>query len=212
MTEPVAEKTRKLFAQTCDFVLAASEPAHLPKSKIPEIAFIGRSNVGKSSLLNALVDRKNLARSSNTPGRTQQIIFFDLAQRLMLVDLPGYGHAKAPQTQRKKWEGLVHTYLKKREALRCTLLLIDARHGIMEHDEAMMKLLDRAAASYQIVLTKADQLRGTGHDTKQGQILEILAKHPAARPEILLTSAEKKIGMDKLRTFLAEFALPPAKG
>jgi len=198
------ETVRKFFAQSCDFVLAASEPAHFPKSELPEIAFIGRSNVGKSSLVNALTGRKNLARASNTPGRTQQIIFFNLANKLMLVDLPGYGHANAPREVQDKWTGLVNTYLRKRENLRCVCLLLDGRHGAKNNDLEMMKFLDRSAALYKTVLTKIDQLPASEHAARITQTSAIMEKHPAALAGIIATSSDSKAGIDELRAFLLE--------
>ena len=210
MSEPTPvdlEAGRKLFAQTCCVVLAAAEASQFPKTPLPEVAFIGRSNVGKSSLINALTGRKSLARASVTPGRTQQIVFFDLGQRLMLVDLPGYGHAEAPRAEKERWDNLVKHYLQKRPALQCVFLLIDARHRMMDHDITMMKFLDRAAVSYQIVLTKADQIRRTEHDVKLQSVQAMLHKHPAARPTVMLTSSEKKEGIEDLRQFASQFAL-----
>lgn len=201
------ENGRKLFAQQCDFVLAATAPEQFPITKLPEISFIGRSNVGKSSLINGLTGRKRLARASNTPGRTQQVVFFNLGQRLMLADLPGYGHADAPRHEIDRWTELVHHYLQHRPALRCVCLLIDGRHGVMANDLTMMKFLDRAAVSYQIVLTKADQVRGHDSEAKQRQVEAMLGKHPAARPGTFLTSSEKGTGMEELRAFLTGFAI-----
>ncbi|HEU0118246.1 MAG TPA: ribosome biogenesis GTP-binding protein YihA/YsxC [Alphaproteobacteria bacterium] len=208
MTDEEKENARKLFAQQCDFVLAAAEPEQFPKSNLPEIAFIGRSNVGKSSLINALTNRKSLARASNTPGRTQQIVFFNLANRLMVADLPGYGHADAPRAEKDRWNQLVHSYLQSRPPLRCTCLLIDSRHGVMANDLSMMQFLDRAAASYQVVLTKLDQLRGVDRKERLKAVEEKIAKHPAARPGALMTSSEKQDGIADLRAFLAAFAEP----
>jgi GTP-binding protein len=202
----VAESARILFAQPCDCLLAAAEPLQFPDSKLPEIAFIGRSNVGKSSLINALTGRKNLARASNTPGRTQQIVFFDLGHRLMLVDLPGYGHAEAPWEEKNKWNKLVQTYLRKRRELQCVCLLLDGRHGAKANDTDMMTFLDRAAVSYQTVLTKMDQVRESERETRRNQVKEILTKHVAARTEVIFTSAEDKSGVDELKIFLLGFA------
>ena len=207
-----ADSARKLFAGSCECVLAAAVPEQFPEpdSTPPEVALAGRSNVGKSSLVNAITGRKKLARSSNTPGRTQQIVFFNLADRLMLVDLPGYGHARAPKTEIVQWNGLIKYYLKSRINLRCVVLLIDSRHGFLANDITMMGMLDRAAVNYQIVLTKADQLRAGDHEARIQGIVEQLKKHPAAYPDIILTSAEKGLGIDVLRERLAAFSLPKA--
>ncbi len=207
MKEPEgAEAARKLFAQNCECVLAAAVPEQFPESPLPEVAFIGRSNVGKSSLINALTGRKSLARASNTPGRTQQIVFFNLGERLMLVDLPGYGHAEAPKEIVNQWTGLVRRYLKVRPNLRVVCLLIDSRHGVMAPDIDMMQMLDRAAVSYQIILTKADQIKAIEREPRQKQVAAQLVKHPAARPEVILTSAEKITGIGALQELLANFA------
>ena len=201
-------QARKLFAQPCDCVLAAADPAQFPTTTLPEVAFIGRSNVGKSSLINALTGRKSLARASNTPGRTQQVVFFDLGQRLMLVDLPGYGHAEAPREEKDRWNELVQHYLRHSRALKCVCLLLDGRHGAKANDMEMMKFLDRAALPYQGVLTKIDQVKISDRDKRINQTVEVLARHPAARNGLLTTSAEDKSGMDELRLFLAGFAKP----
>ena len=203
-TDP--EQARILFAQKCDFVLAAADPVQFPETRLSEIAFIGRSNVGKSSLINALTNRKGLARASNTPGRTQQVVFFNLADRLMLVDLPGYGHAEAPREEKDRWNELVNTYLRQRRALKCVCLLLDGRHGAKAHDLDMMTFLDRAAVSYQVVLTKLDQVRILDREKRMEQVRQIIAKHPAARSDIIATSAEDKSGINGLQAFLAWYA------
>lgn len=205
------EYGRKLFTQSCDCLLAAAAPEQFPKTSRPEVAFIGRSNVGKSSLINALTGRKHLARASVTPGRTQQVVFFDLGQRLMLVDLPGYGHAEAPKVEKERWNNLVQTYLQTRPQLRCVFLLIDARHRVMDNDITMMKFMDRAAVSYQIVLTKADQIKTIERDAKIQHVLAMLHKHPAARPDVFMTSSEKALGIEGLRAFMAQLVLQAGK-
>jgi GTP-binding protein len=205
--KPDTEQARVLFAQTCDFILAAADPVQFPDTKLQEVAFIGRSNVGKSSLINALTGRKGLARASNTPGRTQQVVFFNLAQRLMLVDLPGYGHAEAPREEKDRWNELVNQYLRQRRTLKCVCLLLDGRHGAKANDLDMMTFLDRAAVSYQTVLTKMDQVRAIDREKRIYQVKEILTKHAAARSDVIATSAEDKFGIDGLQTFLADFAV-----
>ena len=200
------ERARVLFAQPCDFVLAAADSAQFPETKLQEVAFIGRSNVGKSSLINALAGRKGLARASNTPGRTQQVVFFNLGQRLMLVDLPGYGHAEAPREEKDRWNELVNQYLRHRRALKCVCLLLDGRHGAKANDLDMMTFLDRAAVSYQAVLTKMDQVRAADREKRAQQVRGVLSKHVAARGDVIATSAEDKTGLDELKMFLAVFA------
>src|ERR1700749_4094301 len=153
------EAARKLFAGPCDFVWGATSAEQLPPEKLNEVAFVGRSNAGKSSLVNALTGRKSLARVSQTPGATRQINFFNLADRLMLVDLPGYGFAKRSKTEAEAWQGMIFAYLRGRARLRRVALLIDARRGVMDSDIQVMDLLDRAAVSYGLVLTKADELK-----------------------------------------------------
>jgi GTP-binding protein len=200
------EAGRLLFAKECRFVAGAGDPAALPPERLPEIAFIGRSNVGKSSLVNALTGRRMLARTSNTPGRTQQINFFDLGGRLMLVDLPGYGFAAASKGAIRAWTALVERYLVGRASLRRACLLIDARRGITETDRPMLALCDEAALSYQVVLTKTDAVRQAELVETAGAVASELRRHRAANPEIHLTSAEKRSGIAALRATLAAFA------
>lgn len=202
------EDGRLLFAQACRFITGARAETQLPAPENTEIAFAGRSNVGKSSLINALTGHNSLARTSNTPGRTREINFFDLGGRLTLVDLPGYGYAKAAKSEIARWNSLIHHYLRGRVALRRVCLLIDARRGLGDGDRAVMKTLDDAAVVYQVVLTKADKVKpGERLKLLQGLTAE-LAKHPAAHPEILLTSAAKGEGIAALRATLAMLAEP----
>ncbi len=203
-----AEQGRLLFSQTCRFVISCAGLEQVPESGLPEVAFAGRSNVGKSSLINALVGHKALARTSNTPGRTQQINFFDLGGRLMLADLPGYGYARAPKDQVRRWTGLVDTYLQGRAELHRTCVLIDARHGLKDNDLGVMAMLDAAAQVYQVVLTKCDKVKEGPLARSTDEIADEIAKHPAAHPEILATSARKGIGIEALRSGLATLALP----
>lgn len=203
-----ADVARRLFAGPCSFVLAAHEPAHfgsLPEG-LPEIAFWGKSNVGKSSLINGLTGRKTLARASNTPGRTRQIVFFSLGDRLLLADLPGYGYAKASKQEIVQWDGLIRHYLKNRAALRCVVLLIDSRHGITARDEERMAFLDTMAVSYRIVLTKADQSEEGALQELVGTCERTLATHPAALPSVFATSVKRPETMAGLRTVLAGYA------
>jgi GTP-binding protein len=200
------EAGRRLFAREARFVAGAADPMALPPEGPPEIAFAGRSNVGKSTLVNAVTGRRMLARTSNTPGRTRQINFFDLGGRLMLVDLPGYGYADAPKAAIKAWTGLVRQYLRSRAALRRVCLLLDARHGIKEVDRPLMGMLDAAGVSYQIVLTKIDKV-GTGEAAGVAErVAAELATHAAALPEIFLTSAVERRGIAELHETLAAFA------
>ena len=202
------ENGRLLFAQQATFLLGAAGLPQVPDSALPEIAFAGRSNVGKSSLINALTGRKDLARTSNTPGRTQQINFFDLGARLMLADLPGYGYAKAPKGQVKNWTKLVNSYLKGRQELRRPCVLIDARHGLKVTDREVMSMLDAAAQPYQIVLTKCDKINAADLEKLIARTGAELAKHTAAHPVIMRTSSFKNQGIEELRAELATLALP----
>jgi GTP-binding protein len=199
------EFARKLFAGPCDFVAGAADIATIPKSRLPEIAFAGRSNVGKSSLLNALTGRGNLARVSNTPGRTRQINFFDLGGKLMLADLPGYGFARVARSESDRWRELISAYLSGRPNLRRVALLIDARRGPMETDLEAMTFLDRAATSYQLVLTKADALKPAALAAAREGALAAAGNHPALHPEVLITSSKAGSGIAELRQALAAF-------
>jgi GTP-binding protein len=205
--EPEAlEAGRLLFARECRFVAGAADAAALPEESLPEVAFLGRSNVGKSSLVNALTGRRMLARTSQTPGRTRQLNFFALDGRLMLVDLPGYGYAEASKSAIAAWTRLVQHYLRGRSSLRRVSLLVDARHGIKEPDRPVMALCDAAGLSFQVVLTKVDKLGPTAQAAIAETVAAELARHPAAHPEIHLTSAEKHLGIAALRATLAGFA------
>ena len=200
------EEGRLLFAKECDFVLGVATLDSLPSQDLPEIAFAGRSNAGKSSLLNALTGRTHLARVSNTPGRTRQINIFRLGERLMLADLPGYGFARVSKAEAADWNTLIFGYLRGRPNLRRVALLIDARRGPMKSDIEVMDLLDKAAVSYQLVLTKADKLRteDLARETSRSQAEAV--RHTAAHPEILVTSALTGWGIPELRTALAALA------
>jgi GTP-binding protein len=203
----LAEVGRRLFARDARFVAGASEASALPTETLPEIAFAGRSNVGKSTLVNALTGRRMLARTSNTPGRTRQINFFELDARLMLVDLPGYGYAEASKAEIRRWTALLRGYLRTRTALRRVCLLVDSRRGIKEIDHPLMGILDDSGVSYQIILTKTDKL-GAGELAQIAeQTAAELAAHAAAYPEICLTSALKRRGIAELRATLGGFAL-----
>jgi GTP-binding protein len=204
------EAGRVLCARECRFVAGADRDSALPPDGLPEIAFLGRSNVGKSSLVNALTGRHTLARTSNTPGRTRQINFFALDSRLMLVDLPGYGYAEASKNAIAAWTRLARDYLRGRAGLRRLCLLIDSRHGIKEPDRPIMQLCDSAGLSFQVVLTKIDKLRAAECRAVTAVDAPEAARHPAAHPEIHLTSAEMGHGIATLRAALAGFAEPPS--
>ena len=200
------EKARMLFAQQCEFLRGAATIAGLPRTELPEVAFVGRSNVGKSSLLNALTGRKTLARVSNTPGRTREINFFRLGARLMLADLPGYGYARVSKAESARWAELIFAYLRDRPNLRRAMLLIDARRGPLPNDIEVMDLLDAAAVSYQLVLTKVDRLKSGERAEIRSQTADESRKHPAAYPEIMDVSAFSGEGIGELRVALAGLA------
>jgi GTP-binding protein len=202
------EAGRLLFAQACEFVAGATDAAALPRARLPEVAFAGRSNVGKSSLINALTGQKALARVSHTPGRTQQVNFFDLGQRLTLVDLPGYGYAAVGRERVDAWSALIRAYLKHRPNLRRLCLLIDARHGLKDSDRQTMDELDKSGLSYQLVLTKADQLKPDALAGRQRDAVAEAARHRAAHPAIIVTSAFEGSGIPELRAELASLSRP----
>jgi GTP-binding protein len=197
------EKGRLLFARGADFVKGVVAMDGLPPADRIEICFAGRSNVGKSSLINALTGRKNLARASNTPGRTQEINFFTLGESHYVVDLPGYGYAEAPVAVVEKWQKLLKAYLSGRVSLRRAFVLIDTRHGIKAVDDEIMTLLDQSAVTFQVVMTKADKVKEAERDKILAQVRKALSKHPAAYPELLMTSSEKGWGIENLRALIA---------
>ncbi|WP_299046619.1 ribosome biogenesis GTP-binding protein YihA/YsxC [uncultured Tateyamaria sp.] len=198
-----AEQGRLLFAGETEFVKGVVAMSGLPPADRMEVCFAGRSNVGKSSLINALTGRKGLARASNTPGRTQEINYFTAGDDHYLVDLPGYGYANAPLPVVEKWQRLLKHYLSGRQTLRRAFVLIDARHGIKSVDEDILKLLDTSAVTFQCVLTKADKVKAKDRDAVLAQVRQALSKHPAAFPEIVLTSSEKGDGIETLRAIIA---------
>ncbi len=197
------EKARKLFAGGADFLKGVVAMDGLPPDDRIEVCFAGRSNVGKSSLINALTGRKGLARASNMPGRTQEINYFTLGDERFLVDLPGYGYANAPVAVVEKWQQLLKRYLSGRQSLRRAFVLVDSRHGIKAVDQEIMKLLDRSAVTFQVVLTKADKISVKDREKMLVQVREKLSKHPAAYPELVLTSSEKGYGIPTLRSIIA---------
>lgn len=200
------EEARKVFAGPIAFLKSAPSLQFLPDPSVEEVAFAGRSNVGKSSLLNALTGRNGLARTSNTPGRTQELNFFDVGAplRFRLVDMPGYGYARAPKDMVKKWRFLVNDYLRGRAKLKRALVLIDSRHGIKDVDKDMLDMLDGAAVSYRIVLTKADKVKASHLAAIQQETADAIRKRPAAHPDIIATSAEKGMGLPELRAAVIE--------
>ncbi len=197
------ERGRKLFAGESDFVKGVVAMNGLPAPDRLEVCFAGRSNVGKSSLINALTGTKGLARASNTPGRTQEINFFTQGPDLYLVDLPGYGYANAPVKVVEKWQRLLKQYLSGRQTLRRAFVLIDSRHGVKPVDDEIMKLLDTSAVTFQCVMTKADKVKANDREKVLNQVRTALSKHPAAYPEIVLTSSEKGDGVATLRSIIA---------
>jgi GTP-binding protein len=206
--EAALENGRLLFAGACDFIAAANNMKVLPPEGLPEICFAGRSNVGKSSLINALTGRKTLARTSQTPGRTRQLIFFSLADRIQLVDLPGYGYARAPKTDIKAWTTLTRKFLAGRASLQRVFLLIDARRGIGPGDAEIMTLLDASAVSWAVVITKADKLKPAALDAVCNDTRARITTHVAAFPELFVTSAEAATGIAELRAHIGALALP----
>ncbi len=197
------EAGRKLFSRPVTFMLGVAQLEQLPPEDKIEICLAGRSNVGKSSLFNAITGRKDMARTSNTPGRTQQLNYFDLDGALNIVDLPGYGFAKAPKDIVDTWQNVIKQYLRGRVTLRRVFVLIDSRHGFMKADLEMMKMLDEAAVSYQIVLTKADKLKKGQTEKRIREVVEAVKKHPAALSQLFATSSEKGTGLEALRAEIA---------
>lgn len=208
--EDEIEAGRLLFAGQCEFIAAAQNLTALPPISLPEIAFAGRSNVGKSSLVNALTGRNTLARTSQTPGRTRQLIFFSLAARLQLVDLPGYGYAKAAKTDIRAWTKLTRKFLVGRQSLQRMLLLIDSRRGIGSADKEMMKLMDESAVSWAVVLTKMDKLKSAQAEKIYQKTQQDISRHVAAFPHVWSTSSQTGAGIADLRAHLASLSLPPA--
>lgn len=206
-TAQALERGRWLFAQDCRFIRGVAELTDLVEFDMPEVAFAGRSNVGKSSLINALTNRHAIARTSNTPGRTQQLNFFSLADLLYLVDMPGYGYAQAPKPLVAQWRQLIELYLRGRPTLCRVYVLLDGRVDIKTHDIDIMKVLDKTAVSYQVVLTKCDKLGPIQLEKKMEEVHAVIRKHPAAHPEIMPTSSEKGTGIAELRAEIAQYAL-----
>jgi len=204
--EDLIEPARRLFAGPVEFLKSAPSLKFLPEASVPELAFAGRSNVGKSSLINALTGRNKLARASTEPGRTRELNFFRMGDRLRLVDMPGFGYAKAGRADIERWTTLTRDYLRGRSTLKRVILLIDSRHGVKPHDTDVMDALDTAAVSYQIVLTKADKMKPTEIAEIAEQTRALIAKRPAAHPELRITSAETGDGIDLLRADIAALA------
>ena len=203
-SDAASEVGRKLFSGPVDFLKGVVAMDGLPGTDRVEVCFAGRSNVGKSSLINAITNRKGLARASNTPGRTQEINFFELGDERYLVDLPGYGFANAPVAIVEKWQRLLKDYLSGRPNLRRAFVLVDSRHGMKPVDEEIMQLMNKSALAFQVVLTKLDKIKDHERDQVLAQVRSKLAKHPAAFPELILTSSEKGEGLATLRAVIAE--------
>ena len=206
--DELQERARQLFAGPIEFLKSAPELRFLPDATVPEIAFAGRSNVGKSSLLNALTNRKSLARTSNTPGRTQELNFFNVGDplRLRLVDMPGYGFAEAPKDMVRRWRFLINDFLRGRQVLKRALVLVDSRHGLKDVDREVMKMLDDAAVNYHLVLTKADKIKASELEDVTGATEAEARTHSAAHPEIIVTSSETGLGIERLRRAVVEAA------
>src|ERR1700680_3583262 len=205
------EARRLLFAGAWDFISAAGGLDSVPPMSVPEIAFAGRSHVGKSSLINALTGRRALARTSNTPGRTQELIFFGGPDRLVLVDMPGYGYAAAAKTKIAAWTKLIHDYLRSRATLARVYLLVDARHGLKAADDAILDALGQAAVSHEIVLTKCDQISETALAERSAAVKAAISKRPAAFPDLIATSARTGAGMENLRAAIARLLAERAR-
>jgi len=195
------------FAGACDFIAGVMNPGQMPGPTLPEIAFAGRSNVGKSSLINALTNRRALARTSRTPGRTQQLNFFNISDRFVLVDMPGYGFARVSKQKKQEWYDLIFSYLQGRETLRCVFVLVDARHGLKDSDRDMMKILDECAMPYRIVLTKTDKAKAAERKSIKADIEEELKEFAAGHPSVYFTSAEKKDGLRELQETVLRVAI-----
>lgn len=206
-SQAALEWGRWLFSQECTFERGVQKIDGFADISLPEIAFAGRSNVGKSSLLNALTNRNTLARTSNTPGRTQQLNFFNLGNRLFLVDMPGYGYAKVSKTLQQQWQHLLEAYFRGRTSLERAYVLIDARVGIKDNDKEIMRVFDKTAVSYQIILTKIDKVGKQQLAELVLQLEALLLTHPAAHPKVMATSAEKNIGIGELRAEMSQFAV-----
>ena len=207
--DDLTEQARKLFSGPIDFLKSAPKLEHLPEPSVPEIAFAGRSNVGKSSLINAITNRSKLARASNTPGRTQELNYFDVGRPpvFRLVDMPGYGFAEAPKDMVKRWRFLINDFLRGRQVLKRALVLVDARHGLKDVDREVMTMLDAAAVSYHLVLTKGDKIKASDFATTLDKLRVEAATHPASHPTIFATSAETGTGIPELRTAILDAVL-----
>lgn len=198
-SQEALKEAENFFKQPCNFVLGVAKLEQLPLTDIPEVAFAGRSNVGKSSIINALTGQKGLAKTSNTPGRTQQLNYFNLSDKIHIVDLPGYGFAQAPENMVKQWQNLIFTYLQGRVNLKRVFVLIDSRHGIKKVDLEIMEMLDKAAVTYQIVLTKTDKISTKALEKVLAETQKTIKDHAAAYVTVLATSSEKKTGLNELR-------------
>ena len=205
--EDSLKEAEAFFKQPCTFVLGVAKLEQLPLTEMPEVAFAGRSNVGKSSIINALTGQKSLAKTSNTPGRTQQLNYFNLGDKIHIVDLPGYGFAQAPESMVKQWQQLIFSYLQGRVNLKRVFVLIDSRHGIKKVDLEIMEMLDKAAVTYQIVLTKTDKISEKALEKVLQETKNIIKEHAAAYVSILATSSEKKTGLNELRFEIQSLAL-----